>query len=306
MPSQSPLPCVLLSSRAHASIRPPSPVNRETGSYFEGYPVLSTSPVDTPKLFSSCRTDVDRGTTIIKTTVEHHRGWVITTTTKLQRVHPDTWAEYLATAEAELASEGFTTPGGTPQAVLTQLPLGGTLGDPADSVTSHATDDSIDIPLTDHLGSEPDVSDTLSAFSSETSGEVGDPEDPPTDSTHAAASTRPLIPNSATPNLFNGVPDPIAIRRPVDAAGGKKFYVVFVGRQVGIVQDDWPLVRCLVDGVSGGTQQRYKNFDTALLDYYRAWKGVHPNRWVPKYVPTATESRDELAGLDLDFEALEM
>ncbi|KAL0563332.1 hypothetical protein V5O48_018738, partial [Marasmius crinis-equi] len=245
-------------------------------------------------------------TTIVKTTVEQHRGWVITTITKLQRVHPDTWAEHLASAEAKLASDGFATPGGTPQAVLTQLPLGGNLDDATGSVTSHLTGVSIGISLTDHLGSEPDVSDTLSAFGSGTSGEAGDPEDLPAASTHTATDTPPLVPNSATPNLFNGVPDPTAIRRPVNAAGGSKFYVVFVGRQVGIVQDDWPLVRRLVDGVSGGTQQCYKNFDSALLDYYHAWKGVHPNGWVPKYVPAATESRDELAGLDLDFDVLEM
>ncbi|KAL0562559.1 hypothetical protein V5O48_019527, partial [Marasmius crinis-equi] len=64
------------------------------------------------------------------------------------------------------------------------------------------------------------------------------------------------------------------------------------------------LVRRLVDGVSGGTQQGYKTFNAALLDYYRAWKGTHPNGWTLKHVPALQETREELAGLDIDFDSL--
>ncbi|KAL0562862.1 hypothetical protein V5O48_019215, partial [Marasmius crinis-equi] len=137
MPSPVPLSRVPQEKRAMLSIRPPSPVNRETGSFFVGYQALPGGPFEVPKVFSSCRTDSDRGTTFIKTAVEHVNGWVITTTTKLQRIHPDNWDAYLASVDCESDSDGFPTPAGSPQAVATQLPLGGTIPESPEDLKTH-------------------------------------------------------------------------------------------------------------------------------------------------------------------------
>ncbi|KAL0567233.1 hypothetical protein V5O48_014765 [Marasmius crinis-equi] len=268
--------------------------------------MLPGGPSETPKVFSSCRTDVDRATTFVKTAVEHHRGWVITTTTKVQRIHPDRWEEHLAAAE-ECLLDASSTPAQTPQAVLTQLPLGGLVEQAPASVTSHPTggfftsisdDRATDIHLSD--ASTFDFTD-LSDVGGNGEGETGDGDGPP-----IATGANSFASSSVMANLFHGVPHPTLLRRPVDDSTSIKYYVVFVGRQVGIVRDDWPLVRRLVDGVSGGAQQRYNSYDKALLNYYRAWKGTHPNGWTPKHVPAATETRDELAELDLDFDALDL
>ncbi|KAL0572953.1 hypothetical protein V5O48_009008 [Marasmius crinis-equi] len=303
-----------LEARGLSSIRPPSPVNRETGSFFENYPLLTIGPAEAPKVFSSCRTDIDRGTTMIKTTVEHHQGWVITTTTKLQRVHPDCWKDFLENAARQQGAEGFT-PKGTPVALSAALPVGGILDASADpSVVSHTTGNSTDLSLTDDLASELGSElDVLSVVS--TSGYNRTADDPPvasgtspivSNASPAASRSSPVASSAAAANLFNGVVDPSLIRRPVDHTTATKYYIVFVGQQIRIVRDDWPLVRRLVNGVSGGTQQGYKNFDKALLDYYCAWKGTHPNGWTLKHVPDVQETREELAGLDLDFDTLEM
>ncbi|KAL0576158.1 hypothetical protein V5O48_005826 [Marasmius crinis-equi] len=319
MASQAPKSREPLASRLASSIRPPSPVNRETGSHFKGgihlnllYSELTvplagytslpgSTVVEVPKLFSSCQTDVDRATTTVKTTVEQRNGWVITTTIKIQRIHPDLWADHIAQALAD--GSPLSSARGTPRAFSTELPVGG-------NVDQNNRPDVNGMPeFADTSSDDLTVSDLASAdFATEAGTNLV------SESSSSAVSVVPDLPSPAnTPvssavsaNLFNGVPHPSAIRRPTDDATASRYYVVFVGRQVGIVRDDWPLVRRLVDGVSGACQQRYKTFDKALLDYYRAWKGIHANGWTPKYVPDSSMTRDELAGLDLNFDDLEM
>ncbi|KAL0562691.1 hypothetical protein V5O48_019390, partial [Marasmius crinis-equi] len=65
----------------------------------------------------------------LNTTTRRQTGWVITTATEVQHVHPNQWPQYLAAQEQELASKDDTLGGispaeATPQAVLTQLPAG--------------------------------------------------------------------------------------------------------------------------------------------------------------------------------------
>ncbi|KAL0563563.1 hypothetical protein V5O48_018502 [Marasmius crinis-equi] len=203
---------------------------------------------EVPQLFSSCQTDVDRGTTTVKTTVEQRNGWVVTTTTKIQRIHPDCWADHLAQAQREVDSEFPSTPRITPCTVLTQLPVGGNV-EPTRYVTSHNTGDSVNTDPS--VSSEHPPNDFASTIDTDDLASVLGHSDVPDSSVNFPAGNSPLASNSAAANLFNGVVNPSAIRRPVHVDAASKFYVVFVGRQVGIVRDNWALVQRLISGVSG-------------------------------------------------------
>ncbi|KAL0578104.1 hypothetical protein V5O48_003883 [Marasmius crinis-equi] len=71
------------------------------------------------------------------------------------------------------------------------------------------------------------------------------------------------------------VPSPPAYSRPADES--PPFYVIFLGREVGIFQGEWDAVvrpHCL--GVSHARNTRFDNWDDALYQYARAYQNWRP------------------------------
>ncbi|KAK7032453.1 hypothetical protein VNI00_013011 [Paramarasmius palmivorus] len=72
-------------------------------------------------------------------------------------------------------------------------------------------------------------------------------------------------------------PPPSSFTAPASVPEGTRFYVVYVGRQLGIFWGDWyQEVQRLVHGVSGHRSTKHQTFEQALVEYTRAYYGGKP------------------------------
>ncbi|KAK7021036.1 hypothetical protein VNI00_017568 [Paramarasmius palmivorus] len=84
----------------------------------------------------------------------------------------------------------------------------------------------------------------------------------------------PLAPVPAAPPT---IPSPNTIEPPAEVPEGTRFYVVYVGREVGIYWGDWyEVCERLVKGVSGHRATKHSTFSQALVEYTRAYYNQKP------------------------------
>ncbi|KAL0576615.1 hypothetical protein V5O48_005373 [Marasmius crinis-equi] len=225
----------------NAERRSPSPIDRSTGISFIGYPSGGAGAHSLPRSYTSTTNDMERNTTITQVTVEHVRvpGMVITTTTKVQFDHPGHFLNVRANRDTTPAV-GNPNPidtGANPTPVATVVNTNDG-GYPTDDETDSMAEDRSDDGTADGYDTETSMSD----------GSVID---------------------------AYMVPSPPAYRRPIEDEG--PYYVIFAGREVGIVQGEWDaVVRPHCYGVPHARNARYESWDDALYQYARSYQDRRP------------------------------
>ncbi|KAK7017005.1 hypothetical protein VNI00_018768 [Paramarasmius palmivorus] len=294
--------------------RPPSPVNRREGNFL----VVGRPPNGqalaymTPQAFNCLEHEPARGTTTVRTTVEEMGGLVITTITKIQRLHPDhpsparsgprgiaTVANPLVAPTAqEEAAGAFYRDGNLyvavdvpsnedaplvialgPQSGLTQEALAA-----ANTLAGHAA--LVSNPIVTATPAQDATLAVQEATPAQTATEMDDVESL---SSEASVTFSDESDNNGVPGVPN-IPHPDSFHAPADVPAGTRFYVVYVGREVGIFWGDWyEEVEHKVLGVSGFRATKHQTFTQAQMEYTRAYFNQKPGydlRVVSDVTPT--------------------
>ncbi|KAK7024193.1 hypothetical protein VNI00_016501 [Paramarasmius palmivorus] len=264
-----------------------------------------------PYLFNYMEHEPERGTTTIRSTVEEYQGLVVTTTVKIQRVHPERFQpRHVSSAFAtvpnamveptpEEASRGHFYRDGNLYVAIDvpddQVPpsvVGVTFGQDDQLQTGYATAqlppqteagiqvDSTSLEGTVHADAANE--DTASSVPTDDASLGTDWDDSSISSIesvvledHTGPSTQATVagqpPHPAT------IPAPESFQPPTEAPVGTRFYVIYVGQEVGIFWGNWYLVgEHKVLGVSGHRASMHKTFTQALVEYTRAYYGQKP------------------------------
>ncbi|KAK7024586.1 hypothetical protein VNI00_016191 [Paramarasmius palmivorus] len=299
--------------------RPPSPVDRRAGSVLitgrppEGQHIAYVAP----QAFHHLQHEPERGTTTVRTTVEEWGGLVITTTTKIQRLHPDVAA---ARPTPALGPRSIATVPNSLVVPTAEEEAAGTFMREGNLYVAVDFPSEAEPPTVLALGPDMAITDQArQALSSLPSNDVPTDAIPTAVGVTTPANTSDDISMTETPSIRTNtlddvesissedsvvfthseedvppVPHPDSFGLPPDnLPAGTRFYVVYVGREVGIYWGDW--YQCVEDkvlGVSGFRATKHKTFTQALVEYTRAFYGQKPGYALRIVTDSTTPSND--------------
>ncbi|KAK7024163.1 hypothetical protein VNI00_016541 [Paramarasmius palmivorus] len=280
-------------------LRPASPLDRREGTYVICEPGLQGMAYLVPHVYNSTEHDPEQGITTIRTTMEEVPGLVITTTTTVHRVHPDyprparpgprsvsTVPDSMIVPTEEEEARGYCNRNGNLYLVVPPANNGSNQAEVVNATVTASdvvVERSVSPPLSDGDDEDDDydvgsISDTISTVSSTSLAETpvapastqSIPAPTATSST-PVASSQPVVAPAGT------IPHPSTFQAPANVPEGTRYYVVYVGRQLGLFWGDWyQEVKHLVHGVSGHRSTKHNTFEQALVEYTRAFYGQKP------------------------------